>query len=165
MTNNRTYLPPANPEKILPILGKISVLHGFSEDQLRTVLARLRSVSYGRGEFIFRQGESPTHIYVIERGRVKIIVDVDRTPMELVAYGVGRCFGETSAIGILPHSASAIATEDTDLIVLSREALHGLYESDPKVFGLLILNIAREACRRLHRTDEILLHYAAARER
>jgi len=79
----------------------------------------------------------------------------------LVVYGVGRCFGETSAIGILPHSASAVAVEDTELIVLSTRALHRLYLEDTKLFGMLILNIAREACRRLHRTDEILLHYAA----
>jgi hypothetical protein len=29
---------------------------------------------------------------------------------------------------------------------------------------MLILNIAREACRRLHKTDEILLHYVLRKE-
>ena len=47
-----------------------------------------------------------------------------------------------------------------DLVVLPASALHTLFEQDAKLFGMLILNIAREACRRLHKTDEILLHYA-----
>jgi len=49
--------------------------------------------------------------------------------------------------------------EDTKLIALSRNALLSLFKSDLELFSILILNIAREACRRLHKTDEILLHY------
>jgi CRP-like cAMP-binding protein len=62
-------------------------------------------------------------------------------------------------IGIQPHSASAVAVEPTELIVLPRAALFSIAESDPPLFAQLALNIAREACRRLHATDETLLHY------
>ena len=62
-------------------------------------------------------------------------------------------------IGIQPHAATAITVDDTELIVLSRNALLSLLKSDLELFSILILNIAREACRRLHKTDEILLHY------
>jgi len=48
---------------------------------------------------------------------------------------------------------------DTKLIVLSRQTLLSIFNLDKEIFGILILNIAREACRRLHDTDEILLHY------
>jgi len=34
-----------------------------------------------------------------------------------------------------------------------------LLKSELELFSILILNIAREACRRLHKMDEILLHY------
>ncbi len=77
---------------------------------------------------------------------------------------MGDCFGETAAIGIQPHSASALAVEDTELIVLSRAALLSIFDSDKELFGMLILNIAREACRRLHKSDEIFLHYVRAKE-
>jgi hypothetical protein len=42
---------------------------------------------------------------------------------------------------------------------LSKKALMSIYESDKELFGILILNIAREVCGRLHSTDDILLHY------
>jgi CRP-like cAMP-binding protein len=71
----------------------------------------------------------------------------------------GQCFGETSVIGIQPHAATAISVKDTELIVLSRKALLSLFKINLELFSILILNIAREACRRLHKTDEILIHY------
>jgi CRP/FNR family cyclic AMP-dependent transcriptional regulator len=83
----------------------------------------------------------------------------NETPFELIVFEEGYCFGEASVIGIQPHKGTAIAVEDTELIVLSRNALLSIYDSDKDLFSILILNIAREVCRRLHESDEILLHY------
>jgi CRP-like cAMP-binding protein len=90
---------------------------------------------------------------------VKLVINEKSDPLELIVFGEGQCFGETSVIGIQPHAATAIAVEDTELIVLSRNALLSLMKTDIELFSILTLNIAREACRRLHKTDEILLHY------
>ena len=160
MSPQKHYDPLLDVEDVLPILNKISILGGMSEAQLAKVFRVLEHVTYPAGERIFEQGENPSSIYVVLSGRVKIVADIDKNPLELVAYGEGQCFGETSAIGIEPHSATALAVEDTRLIVLPSRALHRLYKEDPELFGLLVLNIAREACRRLHRTNELLLHYA-----
>ena len=87
------------------------------------------------------------------------MINEKQSPLELIVVEEGQCFGETSVIGIQPHAATAVTTEDTELIVLSRNALLSLLKTDLELFSILILNIAREACRRLYKTDEILLHY------
>ena len=165
MSHPRAYLPLLDVENVVPILNEISILGGLSEKQLYTVFRKMESVTYCAGETIFDQGDQPSHIYIIRSGLVKMVTQVDGTPMELVEYREGQCFGETSAIGILPHSATALAMERTDLMVLSTQAIHALYREDPPLFGLLILNVAREACRRLDKTDEIMLHYASQTSR
>jgi CRP-like cAMP-binding protein len=157
--NDKIYEPLLDIENVLPILSKIAILGGLNDKQLYTVFRLLQKVSCNAGEFIFKQGDSPLHIYIIRSGEVKIVADVEETPLEIITFGVGDCFGETAVIGIQAHSASALAVEDTELIVLSRPALLSIFDSDKELFGMLILNIAREACRRLHKTDEILLHY------
>lgn len=149
--------------ELTPILNRISLLGGLSESQLSEVVAHMETESYSRGDYVFRQGDEPNAIYVVRSGKIKIVVDVGETTMELVEYGVGQCFGETSAIGILPHSASAYVTEDADLVVLTRQALHELFHENPKTFGMVVLNIAREACRRLQQTDKVFLHYASSK--
>jgi len=35
-----------------------------------------------------------------------------------------------------------------------------LYDTDSKRFGMLVLNIAREACRRLNKVEDTMLNYA-----
>ena len=162
MGEQKVYLPLLDIESIFSILNKISIFGVLSDKQLYSVFKLLQKVSYSAGEYIFKQGEAPGHIYIIRSGKVKIVINAEGTPLEIIEFGVGQCFGETSVIAIQSHSASAIASEDTELIVLSRTALLSIFDSDKKLFGILILNIAREACRRLHKTDEILLHYVSA---
>jgi CRP-like cAMP-binding protein len=159
----KIYLPLLDIENVVPILNKIAIFGGLSQKQLYFLFRLLKKVSYCAQEYIFKEGEEPSHIYIVRSGRVKMVVGVEDTPLEIISFGVGQCFGETSVIAIEPHSASAIAVEDTELIVLSRQALLSIFDADKELFGMLILNIAREACRRLHRTDETLLHYFSTR--
>ncbi len=147
-------------ENVLPILNKISILGGLDDKQLYTVFHLLEVEHYQKGEFIFRQGDAPSHIRIIRSGRVRMVENVDGTPMELVEFKTGDCFGEVSVLAIHPHTASALAIEKTDLLVVPRDKLFHLYHSDPQLFGMLMMNIAREACRRLSKTEDVMLHYA-----
>ena len=158
--NSEKQLSPClNVDDILPILSKISIFAGLSEKQLYSLFRLLEKTHYGAGEIIFNEGEEPSHIYIVKSGSVKLVVDAKQTPLELIVFEEGQCFGETSVIGIQPHAATAISVGDTELIVLSRDALLSLFKTNLELFSILILNIAREACRRLHKTDEILMHY------
>ncbi len=159
MKDQKKYRPLINAEDVLPILSKINIFGGLSGEQLHTLFGLLKKVFYPAGEYVFRQGEEPSHIYIIESGEIKIVADEDGTSLELFAFEVGQCLGETSVIGVQPHSVSAVTSRDTELIVLSREALLTIFNRDKELFGILILNIAREACRRLQHADETLLHY------
>ena len=159
MTDKKQCLPHTDIEKVLGILNKISILAGFSEEQLDHIFRLLEKVSYAAGEKIFEQGQQPSHLYIIESGSVKLTVSRDNTNLELIVLETGCLFGETSVIGIQPHCATAVAVEDTELIVMSRTTLLSIYESDTELFSILILNIAREVCRRLHASDKTLLHY------
>jgi CRP/FNR family transcriptional regulator, cyclic AMP receptor protein len=161
----KEYAPLLEVEEVLPILNRISILAGLSAKQLYSLFRLLQKVRYRKGETIFEEGDEPSHIYIVKSGEVKLVIDRERTPLELAAFEAGRCFGEASVIGIQRHAASAIAMEDTELIVLSRSALLSIYKTDLELFSLLILNIAREVCRRLHASDEILLHYFARNRR
>ena len=159
MDQNKHPEPLLDIENVLPILNKITIFAGLSDKQLYTVFRELEWVSYDDGAVIFEQESEPSHIYIIQQGMVKLVVGDGNTSLELIELGVGACFGETAVIGILPHAASAVAVGKTGLLVLSRHALLAFYKSDLELYSLLILNIAREACRRLYQTDHILLHY------
>ena len=159
MSDQKKYEQLLDFENVMRILNKISIFAVLSDTQLQSLFQLLKKVSYSAGETIFEEGQEPSHIYIVQSGKVTLVGDKEGTALELIAFDEGRCFGESSVIGIQRHAASAVAAEDTNLIVLSREALLSIYKSNLELFSILILNIAREACRRLHSSNEVLLHY------
>lgn len=159
MKNDKTHEPLLDIENVIPILNKIAIFAGLSEKQLYTIFRLLTKVYYKKGEFVFEQGDKPTHIHIVKSGRIKLIVFKDGTPLELAEFQPGDCFGEASVIGIQPHEGSTVASTDSELIVLSRKALMSIHDTDKELFSILILNIAREIARRLYKSDQTLLHY------
>lgn len=160
MANERYRSPLLDIENVLPVLNQIAIFGGMDDLQLYTIFHILEVEHYAKGDVIFQQGDAPSHIRIVRSGHVRIIEDVNGEPLELYDFETGDCFGETSVIAIHQHTASAIAMEDTELLVIPCNKLFGLYDSDPKLFGMLILNIAREACRRLNKAEDTMLHYA-----
>jgi CRP/FNR family transcriptional regulator, cyclic AMP receptor protein len=148
-------------ENVLAILNDISIFAGLTDKHLYSLFKLLQKLTFAPNEIIFAQGDKPSYIYIVEKGNVKITVSENDTTLELVTFKQGCCFGEASVIGIQPHKGTAIAIEKTELIVLSRQALMSIYDSDKEMFSILIMNIAREVCRRLHATEDVILHYFA----
>jgi len=159
MTEPQSREPLLEIEEILPILNKIALFGGLNDKQLYAIFRLLQKTHFARGEFIFEQGDAPSDIYIVWKGSVELVLDVGGTPLAEMVFTAGDCFGEIAMIGIERHTASALAKEDTELIVLPREGLFSLWDTDKELFGMLVLNIAREACRRLNQTDQNLLHY------
>lgn len=159
-TQTKHLSPFTDINLVVPMLSNISVFGALSEKQLYSLFRQLKQVSYLPGEKVFHQGQHASHIYIIYSGTIKMVAEVENTQMELVELTNGQCFGEISCIGILPHAATAHVIEATDLLVLTSDTLIHFYENDKDLFSLLILNIAREACRRLDSTQELSLYYA-----
>lgn len=160
MKNSHTE-PLLEIEEVLPVLNDIAIFGGLSDRHLNTVFRLLEKTHYTKGQFIFEKGDAPSHIYIVWKGQVELMLDIGGSYLAEKVFTVGECFGETAVIGIQPHTASALAIEDTELIILSSEAFFSIWETDKELFGILVLNIAREACRRLNKADETLLHYFA----
>lgn len=154
----------ANYEELKPILQKATIFAGLREDGLKNIVDKCKVFPAKTGEIVIRENQAAEEIFVILQGRVKITLGQERSPLEICEFGPGSCLGEASVIGISRHSASAVVIEDAMFLVLSRQMLLSIFETDKEFFSYLILNIARELARRLHHTDEILLSYVQKQE-
>jgi CRP-like cAMP-binding protein len=148
-----------NIDQILPILQKVTIFSGFTEMQIRDICNKCSIIDAESDDVILEEKMPATEIFVLLIGKVSIVLNLKEDPLEVIEFGPGNCIGEASVIGIQEHSASAVVIENATLLVLSRQVLMGLFENDKGLFALLILNIARELARRLHRTDQVLFHY------
>lgn len=158
MINRQLEEPQLEVEHVLPILDQIAIFGGLSSEQLREIVKRLKLIRFDAGETIFRAGDSASYLYIVESGQVDLFFELGQTMVRKASFSPGACFGDISVIGIQPHSATTIAVSDARLLILSGEALDDIYQSDKQLFAMLVLNIAREACRRLHKTNHQLVN-------
>jgi CRP-like cAMP-binding protein len=132
---------------------------GLTDDQQSEIYRRLEVGTFRKGEYIFRKGDQPSHIYILKRGKIEIVTSDQDVSVRKETVEIGGCFGVIALMAVQTYTGTAIAAEDTEVMVLSRQALLGLYHEDIQLFALLMMNIAREIARRLKLTDDILLQY------
>ena len=78
--------------------------------------------------------------------------------MTIKEFSTGFSFAESALIGIQCQVVDAKALEDSELLIISKRKLMQLFQDDSVVFGMFILNIARELARRLAMVGGLLLN-------
>ncbi len=152
-----SFSPLRNTREVLPILSQIAIFGGATEFQQQEIFRRLEIGIIEEGEYIFQKGDEPSHIYIVKSGEIELLIPGADVTIQKKKLGIGECVGQVALMSMQPHAVSAVAAERSELIVLSRRAMHQLRHEDIELFALLMMNIARELARRLKFTDEMLL--------
>lgn len=155
----KAFAPLKDVDSILSILSRISFLGGVNEIQRDKIFDLMEVAEFKKGEFVTRKGEAVSNIFIINKGKIGLLISDDEVTNFKREFGVGECFGEAALLSMTNNTASFVAVEDSEIVVLPRRALNHLRKADPDLFSILILNLARELARKLQFTDEILLKY------
>jgi CRP-like cAMP-binding protein len=135
-------------------LSQLPLFGGLPEDALRAFAEAAQPLQIKTGEIVFREEEPARTLYVLVHGAL----DAVRKQVPLAPILPGESFGEMSFIDMQPRSATVRATESSTLWEWPYSAFHERYAKEPKVYTLLVMNIAREFSRRLRRADDLLVH-------
>lgn len=137
---------PLTPEEKAAVLARLPLFEGISEDSLARLTAVVGEQDFAGGQFIVRQGQVGTGLYVLLAGSVT----VERGSDELAVLGPGDFFGELAVIDQRPRGASVKAIEPTRCLALASWDLLDLLERDPK----LSLNLIRGLVARIRSQGE-----------
>ena len=155
----KTFVPLENIESVLPVLSDIAIWGGVSDRQRDKIFRRLEMGTFKKGEHVFQKGDEPSHIYIVKTGSIVLQITNEKVILTKKTLTAGECFGEASLMSMQRHTTTATALEDSEVLVLSKQAFLQLKDEDIELFALLMMNIARELARRLNLTDEILLRH------
>jgi CRP/FNR family cyclic AMP-dependent transcriptional regulator len=127
------------------------------DETLARCTESLRSRRYRRNETIFHQGDPGDSLYVIEAGAVKIVLpDPEGDEGAIIAtLGAGDFFGELALLDGEEHSATAVALEATEALVLRREAFERLVDEDPNLRRALFAGLVGELRRLTYHVGEL----------
>ena len=99
---------------------------------LRTDLTdRVTHAHFEPGDFVFKQGDSPSHFYVIEQGEVEVLRASPEAPegQILAVLSAGNFFGENSLLNNEPRTASVRARTTLEVVVMGREVFTSVSQS------------------------------------
>lgn len=146
-------------------LARCVLFAGVDGDGLDACVAGLRSRRYRRDETVFHQGDPGDALYIVVRGAVKVVLPSPDAaePAILATLGPGDFFGELALLDGAAHSASVVALEPTEALVLARPEFERLFEDQPGMRRALVASLASEL-RRLTGHVEAL-HFLGLRER
>jgi len=106
-----------------------------------------------KGTFLFREGDSESkEMYVIHKGKVKIIKTIGDKETVLATFGQGEFIGEMATLCNKPRSATAEVVEDSILLVIDTKTFEMMIKNNNEVAFRMITKLAdrlQEADKRI----------------
>ena len=135
------------------VLAEVPLFAGLAEEERAALRWRMHPRHYGRGEVIFVRGDPGSHLYIVERGSVKIALSsVEGKEMILALLNRGDIFGEMTLLDDAPRSADAVAIDPCHVLLLEREDFITFLAERPRAS----LSLMAALSRRLRATDELV---------
>lgn len=126
----------------------------FSWDQICTISRHMESYTASKGTIIFDEGAEDNTMAIVIKGKIDIIKKESGSKINIIASILpSQSFGEMSLVDGEPRSAQAIAAMDTQMLLLSRDNLLKLLDTNPRLAFKLLWIITQMLSQRLRRTS------------
>jgi CRP-like cAMP-binding protein len=110
------------------------------------------SVEVPAGEYLFREGDLGTEMYILQEGRVEIVKTVDGEEHQLAVLEKGDFFGEMSVLEELPRTASARTLATSRLLQINGSTFDQMLHDNPEI----AVRMMRKLSSRLRQTESLL---------
>ncbi|MCD6290610.1 MAG: cyclic nucleotide-binding domain-containing protein [Anaerolineae bacterium] len=135
-------------------LRHVNLLQGLDSEALRDIAEHLHPMRYREKEIIYRQGDAPDFLCMIESGRVSLLAEENGVEAPVAVLDAGDSFGELAVLTGEPRAMTAQALTDVDAWLISPKDFNALADRYP----VLALNLSRGLATRLRETSSQTLH-------
>jgi CRP/FNR family cyclic AMP-dependent transcriptional regulator len=137
-------------------LAGIPFFSGLDAASLGSVGRGMRSRRFRRGEVIFHQGDPGDALFIVMAGAIKIMLPSETGDEAILAtLRPGDVFGELALLDGAPRSATAVALEATETLILPRDQFRELLATEPAIRDALLASIAGELRRLTNHVEEL----------
>lgn len=145
------------------LLEKSKMGNGLTWQELQTLAGYFSAWKAKAGVYLCRQGEQSDFLCIVFQGRVSIIKeDLHKAAKEIASIGPGQTVGEMTLIDQEPRSASSVVKTPVLLLILDEEGFKQMEEEVPRLWGKVLLQLAKIISKRLRQTSGVLAEYLAS---
>ena len=141
------------------LLKRVPIFSELEENALSDLAQQCQRRAYKKNETIFHEGEPGHAMYIVCAGRVHVQRENGEGKTALIARrGPGEHFGELALIDGKPRMADVLAAEQSELLLLHRDAFIRCIEQRPQIALKIMATMAdrlREAADQLGNLQEL----------
>jgi CRP/FNR family cyclic AMP-dependent transcriptional regulator len=135
------------------LLSGIEFFELLKDEDRRELANVVDAIKLSTGETLFHAGEPGESLFVVRSGAIELFIkDTAGQKIVLTIAEEGSLFGELSLLDSGPRTATAIALNDTELLVLDRDDLLLLFQKRPDA----ALNMLAAMSTMTRKADELL---------
>lgn len=151
------------------LLAKVPLLATLAPAQAQLLAQMAHFELYGAAERVFSKGDVADQFYAVKSGQIIICVDGPlengvATQQVLTTLGPRAFFGERALLTGDTRSAHAVASEDTELLVVNKAVFQTILLSDSQIAERLSASLAELAERDRARNNQANPLPAASRD-
>ena len=146
------------------LLRKVPLFGDLAEDEIQSLVDVTSTRRYPKNALILMADEEGDTMFVISHGRVKVaLLAEDGGEVILSLLGPGQFFGEMSLLDGKPRSATVIATEDSEVIMLRRGDFLRALQRIPRIAPKLLASLTGRLRRADQQIENLALRNVAGR--
>ena len=151
--------PPVEASMDEPeLLRTVPIFSELSEVDIQALARLTTRRRYPKDTVVFFENEQGDTLFMILEGRVRVtILGDDGREVILSVLSPGDFFGEIALLDNEPRSATAIAAEDSELLLLQRNEFQGAMSENPSISGALIRVLTARLRRANHQISTLAL--------
>jgi len=128
---------------IREILARQPLFRNLNEAELGIIAAGTREYRLNRNEVVFQKGDPPEGMHIVIMGQVKLsIPSVQGAEKVVHMAGPGHTFGEAVVFLAKPYPVSAIATQDSIVLVVAKTTLEGAIDENPMLARKMLASLS-----------------------
>lgn len=126
---------PGSNEFARTLQGRVSreELESLPDDDLGALRRFGIQKTWPAGETIFRQGDQPEVLFIIEQGEVSLVDETKRKRLIVQIVRTGSILGESPVLHESPYAYTAVARTETTTLGFTLETIRALLEIDPQI--------------------------------
>ena len=136
-------------ENVETILRKTPLFANLTESEMRALAARVSKRHFKRGEQLFGEGDPCVGLFLVASGKIRIFkLSAAGREQVLAVEGPGSSFAELPVFDGGNYPAAASASEDAEVLFVSRQDFQNFCREHPEV-ALKVIAVVGSRLRRL----------------
>ena len=147
-------LTPSRKEAIEDVLARVDLFDALSATERGRLGTTARERRFGPDEFIVREGDTTSSMFVMESGRAAVTIHgAAGESRRLAILDPGAAFGEISLLTGEPRTATVRAVTEVIAIEIDKETLGPVLEENPSLCGMFDEIIAERRRKAAEQVD------------